>query len=106
MGKVDKDIYEHCVGCECILRWDESEKYCRWCEERMEKEMKMTIGTNHGSPADRGSADAYYWRDADPHWWPEGTGKGIRVEVCDMNELQIELYMKAYNNETDRKDYS
>lgn len=28
----------------------------------------------HGSPQDRGSADAYYSRRFDPHWWPEGTG--------------------------------
>ena len=49
MGKVKQtlieDIHEHCVGCECILRWDESEKYCRWCEERMEKER---IGNGKG----------------------------------------------------------
>jgi len=35
-----EETHEHCVGCECVLRWDESENYCRWCEERMEKEAK------------------------------------------------------------------
>ena len=33
-----EETHEHCVGCECVLRWDESENYCRWCEERMKKE--------------------------------------------------------------------
>ena len=32
----------------------------------------------HGSPQDRGSADRYYHRPFDPHWWPQGTGKGTR----------------------------
>ena len=33
-----EETHEHCVGCECVLRWDESENYCRWCEERIKKE--------------------------------------------------------------------
>jgi len=24
--------HEHCKGCECVLRWDESEFHCCWCE--------------------------------------------------------------------------
>lgn len=63
------------------------------------------LEVNHGSPADRGSADAYYWRESDPHWWPEGTGKGIRIEQCDMLQSQIDIYMESYNNETERKDH-
>ncbi len=35
-----EEPHDHCVGCDCILRWDESENYCQWCEERMEKEAK------------------------------------------------------------------
>ena len=31
-------VQKYCVGCGRVLRWDESENYCRWCEERMEKE--------------------------------------------------------------------
>ena len=59
----------------------------------------------HGSPQDRGSADAYYGRRFDPHWWPEGTGKGIRVEMADMTKEQIEEYTYGYDNEEDRKDW-
>ena len=33
-----EDEHEHCVACDCILRWDESENYCCWCEERMKRE--------------------------------------------------------------------
>jgi hypothetical protein len=59
----------------------------------------------HGSPQDRGSADAYYGRRFDPHWWPEGTSKGIRVEMADMTKEQIEEYTYGYDNEEDRKDW-
>jgi hypothetical protein len=34
----------------------------------------------HGSPYDRGSADSYYGRPLSPHWWPNGTNKGYRIE--------------------------
>lgn len=59
----------------------------------------------HGSPQDRGSADRYYGRAFEPHWWPEGTGHGIRVEMEDMTYEQIEEYTYGYDNEEDRKDW-
>ena len=59
----------------------------------------------HGGPLDRGSADRYYCRPFDPHYWPEGTYKGIRVEEADMTVDQIEEYRYGYNNENDRKDW-
>lgn len=59
----------------------------------------------HGSPQDRGSADRYYGRRFDPHWWPEGTGKGERVEMEDMTAAQIAEYEYGYDNEEDRKDW-
>lgn len=59
----------------------------------------------HGSPQDRGSADRYYGRMYDPHWWPEGTGHGIRVEQADMTPEQIAEYEYGWDNEDDRKDW-
>lgn len=59
----------------------------------------------HGSPQDRGSADAYYGRPFDPHWWPEGTGRGKRVEKEDMTIQQVLQYTYGYENEDDRKDW-
>ena len=59
----------------------------------------------HGSPQDRGSADRYYGRRFDPHWWPEGTGHGKRVEMEDMTPEQIAEYEYGYDNEEDRKDW-
>ena len=62
-----------------------------------------TYDRSHGSPYDRGSADAYYWRKADPHKYPNGTYNGERVVLTDPAE--IAAYMAGYNNETDRKDW-
>jgi hypothetical protein len=64
--------------------------------------------TVHGSPWDRGQADSYYDRPRDPHWWPEGTGRGKRVERYDMNAEEIIEYNQGYTyNEHygDKKDW-
>lgn len=63
------------------------------------------LSTKHGSPRDRGSADRYYGRPFNPHWYPEGTGKGSRVELQDMTADEIVAYTKGFNEEEDRKDW-
>ena len=58
--------------------------------------------TTHGGPYDRGGADSYYGRDFNPHYWPQGTQKGARVEMKDMTPLEITAYTKGFNdNEAD-----
>ena len=70
----------------------------------------------HGSPFDRGSADAYYGRDKDPHKYvtPQARGDTFadflagpspegRVTLTDPAE--IEAYLAGYDGETDRKDW-
>lgn len=57
----------------------------------------------HGSLYDRGSADAYYYRDADPHWYPAGTYNGARVQ--NLSPEEIEEYMAGYRETTDRKEW-
>ena len=59
----------------------------------------------HGSPADRGGADAYYGRQIDPHYWPEGTYNGTRVERDKMTRTQIEEYLSAYEEQDFFKDW-
>jgi hypothetical protein len=67
--------------------------------------MSQSFSTKHGSPMDRGSADRYYHRPYNPHWYPEGTGKGSRIELRDMTVEQIVDYTKGYNEEENRKDW-
>lgn len=62
----------------------------------------------HGNPFDRGSADSYYGRGHDPHWWPEGTGHGTRVESQDMTLAELRAYFAGYDHNEqfgDRKDW-
>jgi hypothetical protein len=56
----------------------------------------------HGSPADRGSADAYYCRIAKPHQKLEG---GAEELFSGPEDPRWQEYMDAYNNEDDRKDW-
>lgn len=57
----------------------------------------------HGSLYDRGSADSYYGRGKQPHWYPEGTGHGERV--TDLTEEEIKEYNLGYDENTDFKDW-
>lgn len=60
----------------------------------------------HGGLFDRGSADSYYGRPRDPHYWPEGTGHGVKV--TELNEAEVAEYMAGYDyNEQygDKKNY-
>ena len=55
---------------------------------------------SHGSLYDRGRADSYYRRGAHPHYYPETTYHGERVEVTDAAE--VAEYMLGYDqNEAD-----
>ena len=60
----------------------------------------------YGSPYDRGSADAYYGRSYNPHWYPIGVyNKGLGVNIMGMTPEQIEDYRAGYTEETDQKDW-
>jgi hypothetical protein len=59
----------------------------------------------HGSPEDRGGADAYYGRAIDPHYWPDGTYNGKRVEAAQMTATQCEEYYQAYLAQDYFKDW-
>ena len=50
----------------------------------------------HGSPFDRGAADSYYHRPEDPHYYPEGTYRGDRVEPKDMSMAELRAYFAGY----------
>ena len=50
----------------------------------------------HGSPFDRGSADSWYSRPEDPHYWPEGSYRGTRVEAADMTLAEMRAYYAGY----------
>ena len=63
------------------------------------------LSTQNGSPKDRGSADRYYGRRYEPHYYPSGTGKGIRIIEVLMTKEQIADYKDGWDNEEDRKEW-
>lgn len=72
-----------------------------------EPEMEKKYGY-HGGPWDRGFADFWYHRPRDPHYWPEGTYKGERVEAADMTQEELSAYHLAYTlaeQSGDQKDW-
>ena len=58
--------------------------------------------TSHGSPYDRGRADAYYGRQLNPHMWLDGMGRQV---VTDLTKEQREAYYAGHDEEDDRKEW-
>lgn len=63
--------------------------------------------SQHGGLYDRGSADSYYHRARDPHWYPGGTYNGEKITV--LTDEEVAEYMAGYDdNEAGghKKDWS
>lgn len=54
------------------------------------------LDARHGSPYDRGSADSYYQRGYNPHYYKGDTYSSERVELQDMTPQEIVEYSKGY----------
>lgn len=50
----------------------------------------------HGGLFDRGSADSYYGRPQEPHWYPDGTGHGVKI--TELNSYEIAEYLAGYEH--------
>jgi hypothetical protein len=64
--------------------------------------------TRHGGPFDRGSADSYYSRPFNPHYYLGGTGNSPLIELGSMTAEEITAYSAGYtHNELfgDKKDW-
>lgn len=67
-------------------------------DTRAETARIMANRERHGSPYDRGSADAYYQRGRNPHYYKGDTYQSERVEAKDMNVYQIREYDLGYGD--------
>ena len=86
--------------------WVDGTNRINWSNKENHIIARMTgLGRYHGSASDRGGADRYYGRGRDPHYYPNGTGNDPKVEAKDMTEEEIAAYNKAFDEETDRKDW-
>jgi len=50
----------------------------------------------HGGAFDRGSADSYYGRARNPHFYIGGTGTSERVDQSQMTPNEIKAYLAGY----------
>lgn len=57
--------------------------------------MKMA---RHGGPYDRGSADAYYRREFEPHYYRGATYSSTRVEQVDMTTEELIEYTEGWED--------
>ena len=68
-------------------------------------ELKRDYYRTHGSPYDRGTADAYYHRPKQPHYYERNSYSTERIEEKDMTGQQLSDYDLGYEMTTDRKDF-
>jgi len=64
----------------------------------------MTYDERHGGPYDRGSADYWYHRPFDPHYFVEGSYTSDKVELADMTPAEITAYTAGYRDAEERGD--
>lgn len=65
----------------------------------------IVFETRHGSPYDRGSADSYYRRGYNPHYYLGDTGNSPRVALKDMTPDEIVAYTAGYNDNEDEGNF-
>jgi hypothetical protein len=68
----------------------------------------VVYNARHGGPFDRGSADSYYSRGREPHYYVGDTSMSARIEESEMTPEAIEAYNAGYDyNEQfgDKKNY-
>lgn len=66
--------------------------------------MDKNFDKSHGSPYDRGCADAHYDRPKNPHKYPNGTYNHPHIGEKDLTTEEIEAYHYGYDNEKSRAD--
>lgn len=62
----------------------------------MTETAEIPYDTRHGGPFDRGTADSYYGREYNPHYFVGGTYMSERVGFVDMTVAQINEYACGY----------
>lgn len=68
----------------------------------------MYYDQRHGSPYDRGSADSYYGRKYNPHYFVGDTYNSPMIELGNMTPEEITAYTAGYRDTEvigDKKDW-
>lgn len=57
----------------------------------------IEYNARHGGPFDRGSADSWYSRPIEPHYFTGGSYDSTKLELVDMSKTEIDEYLAGYN---------
>ena len=57
---------------------------------------KDAYDQRHGGAFDRGSADSYYGRPRQPHFYVDGTGTSERINQDQMTTAEVHAYLAGY----------
>ena len=58
----------------------------------------MICDERHGGPYDRGTADSYYGRDYNPHYFVGDSYNSPRVELAQMTAFEIVAYTAGFRD--------
>lgn len=58
----------------------------------------MYYDERHGGPYDRGTADSYYGRDYNPHYFVGDSYNSPRVELAQMTAYEIAAYTAGFRD--------
>ena len=70
--------------------------------------MSQNISARHGGAYDRGSADAYYGRPREPHFFTGASYHSIVIDMPNMTPEQVAEYNQGYDDQIasgDRKQW-
>lgn len=56
----------------------------------------MTITAKHGSAYDRGSADRYYGRSFDPHYFEGDSYQSSRINIVNPDSAEYQAYLAGW----------
>jgi len=56
------------------------------------------VNYRHGGPYDRGSADAYYGRPFDPHYFVGDTYNSERIDLLDPETADYKAYKQGFGD--------
>ena len=71
----------------------------------MSEVIEQMYDMRHGGPYDRGSADKYYGRSYEPHYFKGATYDSDKVELANMTVEEIVAYTAGYEQQTETKDW-
>ncbi len=66
--------------------------------EDLIKQHQAIYSQRHGGPYDRGSADSYYRRGFEPHYYVGDSYNSTRLDLVDMSANEIAAYTAGYGD--------